>query len=256
MPRGISNNRPPTTPPGQKISALFKGLAGQNLDLTELSPEHGIHLIDEAREYYTSEPPVFLLDTKNKQKSMVSKACLALEGQAGPPGNRVSVTTRAWCNRNSYQTVDLNKQRIIVKLYKGGPRGGFYRRWMGVLAGFEKQPIAFAINEVREARESNEVGRASLPGGMRGQDLVTSDAKFATARKRKSMPSRGPESDSSEAEFVPPRKKSAYTSSIRQQRLMGMSFEGRGSERAYHCLLTYILPRSFRIGKVTKRRHD
>lgn len=232
---------PPTTPPEQKISALFKDPDGQNLDLTDLPPEHEIYLIDEAREYYTSEPPIFLADTRNKQKSTVNKACLALEGHSGALGSRVSVTTRAWCNRNVYQTIDLNKQRIIVKLFKGGPRGVFYRRWMGVIAGFEKQPIAFAVSEVREAREGNQVGRSSLSGGMRGQDLVTSDAKPATKRKRKSMPSRVNESDSSEAEFVP-QKKSAHTNFFRQKRLTGMLFERGVSELAYYCLLTLYYP--------------
>lgn len=162
MPRG-----PPTTSIGPKISTLFKGPAGQNPDLTNLPPEHEIHLIDEARDYYTSELPIFLVDTKGKQKSEVNYACLALEGHSGAPGDRVSVTTRAWCNRNVYQTIDLNKQRIIVKLFKGGPRGSFYRRWMGIIDGFEKPPIAFAANsggQVRE-RESNKVEKALL---MRG----------------------------------------------------------------------------------------
>lgn len=160
MPRGLL-----TTSAGPKISSLFKSATSQNLDLTNLPPEHEIHLIDEAREYYTSELPVFLADTKSKQKSIVNYACLALEGHSGAPGDRVSVITRAWCNRNVYQTIDLNKQRIIVKLFKGGPRGGFYRRWMGVIDGFEKQPIAFAVNGGRQVRESNEVERALL---MRG----------------------------------------------------------------------------------------
>lgn len=145
---------PSTTSTGPKISALFKGPAGQNLDLTKLAPEHAIHLIDEAREYYTSELPNFLADSRCKQKSEVNYASLALEGHSGAPGDRVSVTTRAWCSRNVYQTIDLNKQRIIVKLFRGGSRGGFYRRWMGVIDGFEKQPIAFAVNSTRQVRES------------------------------------------------------------------------------------------------------
>lgn len=219
----IPNHHPSTTPVGQKISALFKCPPGLELDLTDLSPEHEIHLIDEAREHYTSETPIFLADTKNKPKSTVNKAYLALEGHSGALGTKVSVTTREWCNQNVYQTIDLNKQRIIVKLFKGGPRGCFYRRWMGVIDGFEKPPIAFAINEMKEAKERNEVGRASLSGGMRGQDLVTSDAMPATVRKRKSMPSRVYESDSSEVEFVP-RKKSTLANSLRQKQLLGMLF--------------------------------
>lgn len=140
MPRGT-----PTISSGPKISALFKGPGGQNPDTTRLPPEHEIQRIDEAREYYTSELPIFLIDSKSRQKTTVNNACLALEGQTGAYGDRVSVTTRFWCDQHVYQTIDLNKQRIIVKFFKGGPRGAFYRRWMGVIEGFEKQPIAFPI---------------------------------------------------------------------------------------------------------------
>lgn len=147
---------------GPKISALFKGPAGQNPDITRLPPEHEIQLIDEAREYYTSELPIFLIDSKSRQKSTVSNACLALEGQTGAYGERVSVTTRSWCDQNFYQTIDLNKQRIIVKMFKGGPKGCFYRRWLGVIDGFEKQPIAFPVTGGKQVKESNGVERALL----------------------------------------------------------------------------------------------
>lgn len=139
---------------GPKISALFKGPAGQNPDVTNLAPEHEIQRIDEAREYYTSELPIFLIDSKSKQRSTVNNAYLAVESLTGAAGARVLVTTRSWCNQNVYQTIDLNKKRIIVKLFRGGPKGGFYRRWMGVIDGFEKQPIAFPINEKKQVRES------------------------------------------------------------------------------------------------------
>lgn len=59
--------------------------------------------------------------------------------------------------------------------------------------------------------------------------MVTSDAKPATMRKRKSMPSRVNESDSSESDFIP-RKRSVYTSSLREKRPTGMLFETRVSE--------------------------
>lgn len=138
-----------------KISALYKGPDGQKPDLTNLPPEHEIHLIDEAREYYTSERPIFLVDdSKNKlKKPTVNYACLAIPGQMGASGARVSVITRAWCNERVYQTIDLNRKRIIVKLFKGGPRGCFYRRWMGVIDGFEKPPIAYAVNVRRSVSE-------------------------------------------------------------------------------------------------------
>lgn len=158
MPRGISNTSTPPAVP--KICALFKGPGGQNPDLTNLPPEHEIHLIDEAREYYTSERPIFLVDdSKSKlKKPTVSYACLALPGQMGASGaTRVSVTTRAWCNESVYQTIDLNRKRIIVKSFKGGPRGYFYRRWMGVIDGFEKPPIAYAVNAKRSVSEKNNV---------------------------------------------------------------------------------------------------
>lgn len=153
MPRGIPNTSTPPAVP--KISALFKGLGGQNPDLTNLPPEHEVHLIDEAREYYTSERPIFLVDdTKNKlKKPTVSYAFPALPGQMGASGARMSVTTRAWCNESVYQTIDLNRKRIIVKLFKGGPRGCFYRRWMGVIDGFEKPPIAYAVDARRSVSE-------------------------------------------------------------------------------------------------------
>lgn len=56
--------------------------------------------------------------------------------------------------------------------------------------------------------------------------MVTSDAKPATTRKRKSMPSRVNESDSSEAEFVP-RKRSVHRNSLREKQPRGMLFETR-----------------------------
>lgn len=59
--------------------------------------------------------------------------------------------------------------------------------------------------------------------------MVTSDAKPATTRKRKSMPSRVNESDSSEGEFVP-QKKSMYTNSLREKQSRGMLFETRVSD--------------------------
>lgn len=65
----------------------------------------------------------------------------------------MSVTTRFWCDQHVYQTIDLNKQRIIVKFFKGVPGGGFYRRWMGVIEGFEKQPIAFPVSGGKQVRE-------------------------------------------------------------------------------------------------------
>lgn len=53
---------------------------------------------------------------------------------------------------------------------------------------------------------------------------MTSDAKPAIVRKRKSKQSRMSESDSnsSEAEFIPPRKKSVHTSSLREKRSRGV----------------------------------
>lgn len=64
--------------------------------------------------------------------------------------------------------------------------------------------------------------------------MVTSDAKPATMRKRKSISSRvnesdSSESDSSESDFIP-RKRSVYTSSLREKRPRGMLFETRVSE--------------------------
>lgn len=193
MPRGIpSPHAPPNTSPGREIE-----------------------LIEAAREYYTSDPPPFLSDFQ-KPAGLVNKAFLASEGTRAL-GPRVSVMTRAWSSRSVYQTIDLDGKREIVKLLKGGPRGCFYRRWMGVIAGFEKQPIAYPVNEAREAREARGmkemVGRYSLPGDdSESLDLVTSDAKPAIAkpasgRKRKSLPSFVDYSgDKSEDEFGPPKR--------------------------------------------------
>lgn len=253
MPRGIPNSQPltSTTPPGHKISALLKGSAGQNPDLTELPQEHEIHLLDAAREYYTSDPPVFLSE-RPKSAGSVNQASLASEGHVGAPGVRVSVTTRAWSNRGgAYQTIDLNGERVIVKLFRGGPRGGFYRRWMGVIAGFEKQPIAFAFNEAREAREARQrkkrEGRASLPGDdSEWPDLVTSDAKPAIARKRKSLPSFVDQSgDTSEDEFRPRKRiKGINSSSLRLKSIHVLGGE-KSSERALYHFTNFIIPRFF-----------
>lgn len=208
------------------VSALLKGPAGQNPDLGELPQEHEIRLIDEARGYYTSDRPIFLADNQ-KTAGTVNKACLAFEGHTGAPGAGVSVTTRVWSKRGGvYQTIDLNGERVIVKLFRGGPRGGFYRRWMGVIAGFEKPPIAFSFNEAKEAREEKKKmrGRASLPGeGGEWMDLVTSDATPAVTRKRKSLPSAVDQSgDTSEDDSLPRKGAQGINSKgSREKRLKG-----------------------------------
>lgn len=244
MPRGIPSSQPPTTTSGQKISALLKGPAGKNPDLSELPQEHEIYLIDEAREYYTSDPPVFLSDNQ-RSAGTVNKAWLASEGHTGASGVRISVTTRAWSKRGGvYQTIDLNRERVIVKMFRGGPRGGFYRRWMGVVAGFEKPMIAYACNEAREAREARKMkmmlGRASLPGDdSECVDLVTSDAR--PARKRKSLPSFVDQSgDTSEDDFIPPKRVKAINSSVlREKRPKGIHVLGEEESSKRALLLFY-----------------
>lgn len=62
----------------------------------------------------------------------------------------------------------------------------------------------------------------------RGQDLVTSDAKTATVRKRKSISSRVKhDSDSDEAEFVPTNRRRGSINPIVAKRRRGMLFEMR-----------------------------
>ncbi len=119
---------------------------GQDPDLTELPFEQEVDLLDEAMEYYTSDSPIFLQDiTQQKKPGTVTHALFAKDGSAA--GRKVALTTRVWGSRGVYQTLDINGQRVIIKGFKGGPRGWIYRRWMGVLQGFEKQPIAVAIKE-------------------------------------------------------------------------------------------------------------
>ncbi len=121
--------------------------------MTELPIEREADLLSEAVEYYlTLEPPFLQKFCQRKEPGAVTPAFLATDGQKGALGPEVALITRAWESRGVYQTLDINGQRLIVKQFVGGPRGGFYRRWMGISKDFGKPPIAFPINQKHTRR--------------------------------------------------------------------------------------------------------
>ncbi|MCJ1468990.1 hypothetical protein MMC07_007621 [Pseudocyphellaria aurata] len=116
-------------------------------DTTELPVDHPITMLSEAMAYYSSDMPPFLfLDRKKNPAGSRLLVLLATNGKLKRPATGVNLLAREWGNRGLYWTADLNGERIILKSFRGGPRGGSnYRRWLGPLEGFQDYPIAFAV---------------------------------------------------------------------------------------------------------------
>lgn len=116
-------------------------------DTTELPVDHPIKMLSEAFAYYNSDIPPFLyLDRKKNPGGSRLHVLLATNGKLNRPAHGVDLTSREWGNRGLYWTADINGERIILKSFRGGPRGGCnYRRWLGPTEGFQEYATAFAV---------------------------------------------------------------------------------------------------------------
>lgn len=178
------------------LCSTVKDVLPQNLDsnepdTTELPVDHPIVMLSEALAYYTSDAPPFLYgDRKKNPPGSRLYVLLATDGKLKRPAVGVNLISREWGNRGMYWTADLNGERIILKSFRGGPRGGSnYRRWLGPLEGYQEQPTAFAVPNAKS------MGKASFDREERYRESTDDGLTHYGQRKRRAS-ARGAEAKS------------------------------------------------------------
>lgn len=176
--------------------AMVKDVLPHNHDLrepdtTELPVDHPIKLLPEALAYYNSDAPPFLYnDRKKNPAGSRLHVLLATNGKLKRPAVGVDLLSREWGNRGLYWTADLNGERIILKSFRGGPRGGSnYRRWLGPVEGFEEHAVAFAVPNAKS------IGKASFDKEERYRESTDDGLTHYGQRKRRAS-ARGAETKS------------------------------------------------------------
>lgn len=126
-------------------------------DTTELPVDHPITMLSEAMAYYNSDAPPFIYtDRKKNPAGSRLYVLLATNGKLKKPALGVNLLAREWGNKGLYWTADINGERLILKSFRGGPRGGSnYRRWLGPLEGFQEHAIAFAVPNAKANSKAN-----------------------------------------------------------------------------------------------------
>ena len=154
---------------------LTRAVKHEELDVSPL-PENTIPLmLPEAEEHYAySIPPFLRLNVRECTPGTRRRVRLAVNGSRANSDIEADLILKAWKGNGVYWTLDLNSQRLIVRAFRGGAGGVFYRRWDGVETGFGEEAIAFA--------PLKQPGDASVGLAEESSPGLTSDGEYRQHR--------------------------------------------------------------------------
>ena len=118
----------------------------QNYNASALSDrELPLHYA-EAKQNFESHPPPFVQSKQGKHFPHTSAILATPSGEYPENPEPVAIAVRSWNDDEKYWTLDINGERLIVKNFAGGPRGGaIFRSWLGVERTFSQKPVAFSV---------------------------------------------------------------------------------------------------------------
>jgi hypothetical protein len=124
-------------------------------------------LLEAAVKWYGDRPPPFVMKKNGMRRGpagCITEKTVELIEDKDHPGvcKQVNLFLRTWNDLHAFWTLDLNEERLIVKSFSGGPYGGSrFRVWIGIMEGFQDQPVALSIAR-QDARHST---RRNGPNG-------------------------------------------------------------------------------------------
>lgn len=153
---------------------------------TSLPDDHTIEWLAEAKDFYQGTLPPFVTKQKLGVRRMVELPLI--EGQQY--AEKVEVVYRLWDAAHTFASIDINGERFIVKVFRGGATP--YRPWMGPQTGFSETPLAFSKQVSRGPKSVTATPgkRPSLPKGWALKEDDERDDDYSPASRRKSGPVR------------------------------------------------------------------
>ncbi|KAL9066558.1 MAG: hypothetical protein Q9161_007459 [Pseudevernia consocians] len=153
---------------------------------TSLPDDHPIEWLVEARNVYQGSLPPFV--TKQKAGVRRTVELPLLEGQRY--AQKVEVVYRSWDAVHTFASIDVDDQRFIVKVFRGGATP--YRPWLGPQTGFSEKALAFSKQVPRGPKSvaTTQGKRVSLPKGWALKEDDERDDDYSPANRRKSAPVR------------------------------------------------------------------
>ncbi|KAL9132740.1 MAG: hypothetical protein Q9175_006082 [Cornicularia normoerica] len=150
---------------------------------TDLPDDHPVEWLAEAREIFQASLPPFVTKQKLGVRRMVELPLLEGEQDA----RKVEVVYRLWDAAHTFASIDLNGQRFIVKVFRGGATP--YRPWLGPQTGFSETALAFSKQVPRgpKAMAAPQGKRPSLPKGWALREDDEKDDDYSPASRRKSF---------------------------------------------------------------------
>lgn len=103
-------------------------------------------MITEARDFFRETRPPFVVTGEIKSENVTRTVIIAVNG-GFPTGRQeyIDLIYHAWDDRAGFWTMEQGGKKLIVKAFRGAPKGGCtFRPWMGPENGFDN-PVAFSI---------------------------------------------------------------------------------------------------------------